>query len=119
MEEEVHRVKTLGFLEAITPRATSWETLLSVARAMGKDYYPIYEVERYASITDEPEKRYRRLVWARLRLILIQNFCIRFGYDSLPNHLNVDSEPDQAVIKSLRLIEAETAKRNAERRLNH
>ena len=118
MEQEAHRTRTIGYLEAITPRNTPWDTLIGVARAMDKDYFPIHEVERYASINEEPEKRYRLLVWARLRLILIDNFCTRFGYDMLPKHLHVGYDHDKSVIDSLRKVEEETAKRNAARRLN-
>jgi hypothetical protein len=118
MELELYRVKTLSFLEAITPRNTPWNTIVSVARAMGTDYYPKYEVQRYASIPEEPERRYKLLVWARLRLILMQNYGVRCGYDTLPQHLNGDYDHDITVIEALRRVEAETAKRNAERRLN-
>jgi len=117
MDYEAEKARTLGYLDAITPRTTPWSTVLEVAKSMGADYYPKHEVMNYASYTVEPASQIKLLIRTRLRLILSQALHIRFNRagDELPERVQLNSVRDETAIAALRLHEAETAERNQKR----
>jgi hypothetical protein len=117
MDYEAEKARTLGYLDAITPRTTPWSTVLEVAKSMGADYYPKHEVMDYASYTVEPASQIKLLIRTRLRLILSQALHIRFNRagDELPERVQLNSVRDETAIAALRLHEAETAERNQKR----
>jgi hypothetical protein len=115
MDYEAEKARTLGYLDAITPRTTPWSTVLEVAKSMGADYYPKHEVMDYAAYTVEPASQIKLLIRTRLRLILTQALHIRFSRDELPEHVQMNSARDEAALAALQLHELETAERNQKR----